>query len=67
MNRIELMQTRTALRSRLDEMERIKPVCGMCAHLSSQGLCDMFGEKPPAAAMSQDIDCQAWEFDNVPF
>lgn len=67
MNRMELMQTRKALRSRLDEMERIQMTCRECVHLSSQGLCDIFAEQPPAHALSNDIDCQAWEFDNVPF
>lgn len=28
---------------------------------------DIFAEQPPAHALSNDIDCQAWEFDNVPF
>lgn len=67
MNRIELMQTRTALRSRLDEMERIKPVCGMCAHLSSHGICELFDDRPPDEAMSTDIGCESWEYDGIPF
>lgn len=67
MNRIELMQTRTALRSRLDEMERIVMSCEHCENLTTAGLCSLFDEQPPATALRNDIGCPSWTYDEIPF
>lgn len=67
MNRVELMQTRQALRSRLNDMERIVMSCEHCEHLTTAGLCGLFDERPPADALRSDIGCESWKYDEIPF
>ena len=67
MNRTDLTTTRAALRRHLEDLERITLSCNRCAHLSSHGICELFGDRPPAEAMSTDIGCESWEYDGIPF
>ncbi len=64
---IELKTVRQALRSRLDELDRIKPVCEHCEHFSSGKVCSLFDEVPPADFQSTPEACADWQYDGVPF
>lgn len=67
MTRTELESQRIALRRRLSELDAVKTTCMNCEHFGSDKLCAVFQEIPPAEAMTTDIDCPSWKYDEIPF
>jgi len=45
----------------------VKTTCMNCEHFGSDKLCAVFQEIPPAEAMTTDIDCPSWKYDEIPF
>ncbi|HWS75060.1 MAG TPA: hypothetical protein VN324_07960 [Quisquiliibacterium sp.] len=41
--------------------------CNTCIHLTQHRVCSLFDAEPPAEAITADIGCEAWTYDNVPF
>jgi len=67
MTRTELTAKRAQLRRQLDDLERVRMACNTCTHLTGHRVCDLFDAEPPAEAITTDIGCEAWTYDNVPF
>lgn len=67
MTRTELTAKRAQLRRQLDDLERVRMTCESCIHLTERRVCSMFDAEPPAEAITTDIGCEFWTYDNVPF
>lgn len=67
MNLIELKATREALRKTLREYDRITPACDNCTRMESSNRCRHFNANPPPEWIAGPVNCQHWEYDNVPF
>lgn len=67
MTRTELTAKRASLRRQLDDLERVRMACNTCTHLTEHRVCDLFDAEPPAEALTTDIGCESWTYDNVPF
>lgn len=65
MNLQQLRATKTALKKQLLEMEIITEGCHSCTHYSNY--CNKFNAKPPDDWKIGPIDCEEWEYDNIPF
>lgn len=67
MTRTELTTRRASLRRQLDDLERVRMACNTCAHLTQHRVCSLFDAEPPTEAITTDIGCDAWTWDEVPF
>ena len=66
MNLSELEVTKTALRKQLHEYESITPSCTNCLKFYD-GECSKFEARPPDEWVKGPIECEHWDYDNVPF
>ena len=66
MNRAELTVQRTALRKLLEPLEAIVMCCESFAHFQGGWCCEHEAERPRDVVMN-DIGCESWEHDGVPF
>lgn len=66
MNLIELKATTAALKKQLYEYERITPACNNCEKLGTDKSCNQFLAKPPDEWLTGPVECQEWQYDNIP-
>jgi hypothetical protein len=66
MNMFLLNGTREALRTELRRLDAIKPGCGNCTHYDLEK-CKVYEQTPPPEWFKGPVECEAWEFDSIPF
>ena len=66
MNLHELKATLDSLRRQLSFYELIKPSCSNCNHLQGS-LCAKFAAQPPQEWLTGPVECEHWDYDNIPF
>jgi Ni,Fe-hydrogenase III large subunit len=64
MNKIELAQRVTMVRTWLQELERVQVKCATCADYSGNQ-CAKYQVVPPAEV--QQVGCEEWVSDGIPF
>lgn len=67
MTREQLTNQRAILRRQLDDLERVRMTCESCIHLTERRVCSLFDAEPPAEAITTDIGCESWTYDEIPF
>lgn len=68
MTRTELEAKRSMLRRELQPLEKVTFSCHHCENYSpSSRVCSVFDETPPPEAITNDIGCEAWIFDGIPW
>ena len=66
--RAELEAKRSMLRRELQPLERVTYSCQHCENYSpSSRVCSVFNQRPPPEAITNDIGCEAWTYDSIPF
>lgn len=58
---------RKVLAQQLARWESIRICCMQCEHLGTNGVCDVFDMTPPDDFRTQENQCDAWRWDQVPF
>ena len=66
MTLIELKATKEALKRSLHELENIKVACYSCTQYKNTH-CTKYGAPPPDDWVRGPIECESWEYDEIPF
>ena len=66
MNLATLNVQKQTLQKALRDLERIKVNCHSCDRVTG-GTCSQFGAAPPPEWVTGPVDCDHWEFDNIPW
>ena len=68
MNRLELEAKRQMLRRELRPLDEVTFTCIRCLNFDPRTkICSVFSEVPPPEALTSDINCESWSFDEIPF
>lgn len=66
MTLLELRLKKQALQNMLTEINRIRPNCRDCTKFNGK-ICNQFDAAPPNEWLNNEIDCEHWEWDCIPF
>lgn len=66
MNFNELKATKEALKRSLHELEIIKVACYCCTQYKNTQ-CTKYAAPPPDDWVRGPIECESWEYDEIPF
>ena len=66
MNLATLVLQKQTLKKALCDLEKIKVSCHSCDKFTG-GQCLQFEASPPHEWIEGPVDCESWEFDNIPF
>lgn len=66
MNFLALTTTRETLRAELKRLDAIQVGCSNCKNYELNN-CKVFGEMPPGDWFKGPVECESWEFDQIPF
>lgn len=66
MNLATLVLQKQTLKKALRDLENIKVSCHSCDKFIG-GQCLQFKAAPPSEWIEGPVDCEGWEFDNIPF
>jgi len=68
MNRLEFTAKKSMLERELAPLQRAICSCSHCEHFNPNSkVCNVFADTPPAHAVTQDIGCESWAYDNIPW
>lgn len=68
MNRLQVQAKREMLKRELAPLEKVTFSCQHCENFDPRSkVCSVFDESPPAHAHTQDIGCESWAYDTIPF
>lgn len=67
MNLQELNISKKLVRQQMQQLENIKPSCMSCEHFSSGSKCGHFKAEPPPEWRNGPVECDAWNYDYIPF
>lgn len=66
MTRRDLQARREAVAAAAQNLDSIVTCCEQCRHLRVT-TCALFDDEPPQEWRSKANDCEAWEYDQIPF
>lgn len=66
MNLATLNVQKQTLKKALHDLEIIKPSCHSCDRFTG-GECSQFGAAPPREWIVGPVECEHWEYDEIPF
>ena len=66
MNLIELNAIKNHLNGQIKQINTIEVNCLHCNNFKT-GMCEQFGAKPPTEWIYGTVDCEHWEWDQIPF
>jgi len=66
MNLIEINAIKRHLDSQVKQINTIQVNCRQCNNFET-GICKQFGAKPPLEWITGTVECEHWEWDQIPF
>ena len=66
MNLIELNAIKSHLDGQVKQISSIEVNCLHCNNFAA-GICKQFGAKPPIEWIHGTVECEHWEWDQIPF
>ena len=66
MNFIELSAIKRYLDSQVKQINTIQVNCRQCNNFET-GICQQYGAAPPLEWITGTVECEHWEWDQIPF
>ena len=66
MNLIELNAIKRHLDNQIKQLSLIQVNCRQCSNFAT-GICKQVGAEPPVDWVTGTVDCEHWEWDQIPF